>query len=78
MSKGITVKIIAGPAAGKTTLAAAFRDFLHKQGFTNVAVKDEDIALGLEHANLQDEKMDAIRHRPVLIETVQTRKGVVE
>jgi hypothetical protein len=78
MSKGITVKIIAGPAAGKTTLAAAFRDFLHKQGFTNVAVKDEDIAVGGEYPEHQDLRMDAIRLRPVLIETVQTRKGVVE
>jgi ABC-type microcin C transport system duplicated ATPase subunit YejF len=68
----ITITITGAAGAGKTTLAIALQRFLDSQGFTEHTVSDADVMLGSDYPELQERRMQALKHQTIAIVTKPT------
>jgi CO dehydrogenase nickel-insertion accessory protein CooC1 len=67
----LSIKIYGQVGEGKTTLALSLERWLQIEGFANVIVQDADINLGTSYPELQDQRREAIKDTPIVIETIQ-------
>lgn len=74
--KKIEIIIKGESGSGKTTLALALEKFLKENDFIDVEVKDFDIANGCHNPYSQDDRLNNIKNREIIIETVQIHRIV--